>query len=85
MTREEEIKDFAIKRFGNDGNESQFMLSKMQACIVGAQWADRTMVDKVCDWLLNHADNYVVMAGCGCYYNNIGLVNDLRKAMEETE
>ena len=41
MNRNEQIKDFAIQRFGNDGGrESQYMLAKVQACIVGARWAD---------------------------------------------
>ena len=59
MTREEEIKDFAIKRFGNEGNESQFMLYKIQACIVGAKWADTTMLNKACSWIKdNLCDSY---------------------------
>ena len=41
MNRNEQIKDFAIQRFGNVGcRESQYMLAKVQACMVGARWAD---------------------------------------------
>ena len=41
MNRDEQIKDFAIQRFGNiGGRESQYMLAKVQACMVGARWAD---------------------------------------------
>lgn len=41
MNRDEQIKDFAIQRFGNVGcRESQYMLAKVQACMVGARWAD---------------------------------------------
>ena len=41
MNRNEQIKDFAIQRFGNvGGRESQYMLAKIQACMVGARWAD---------------------------------------------
>lgn len=41
MNRNEQIKDFAIQRFGNvGGRESQYMLAKVQACMVGARWAD---------------------------------------------
>jgi hypothetical protein len=41
MSRDEQIKDFAKQRFGNvGGRESQYMLAKIQACMVGARWAD---------------------------------------------
>ena len=41
MNRNEQIKDFAIQRFGNvGGRESQYMLAEVQACMVGARWAD---------------------------------------------
>ncbi len=41
MNRNEQIKDFAIMRYGNvGGRESQYMLAKVQACMVGARWAD---------------------------------------------
>lgn len=41
MNRDEQIKDFALRRFGNlDGRQSQYMLAKIQACIVGSRWAD---------------------------------------------
>ena len=41
MNRDEQIKDFAIQRYGNVGcRESLYMLAKVQACMVGARWAD---------------------------------------------
>ena len=41
MNRDEQIQDFSIQRFGNvGGRESQYMLAKVQACMVGARWAD---------------------------------------------
>lgn len=41
MNRNEQIKDFAIQRFGNVGGvESKYMLAKIKACMVGARWAD---------------------------------------------
>ena len=41
MDRNEQIKDFAIQRFGNvGGRASQYMLANVQACMVGARWAD---------------------------------------------
>ena len=77
MTREEEMWKAVEEEHG--------VLSMREAFVTltATKWADKTMLDKVCDWLLNNADSYVMMKGCSCYYNNIGLVNDLRKAMEE--
>lgn len=40
MTRNEQIKEAAIGRYGNNGNESQYMLAKVQAFVVGARYAD---------------------------------------------
>ena len=40
MTKEEQFKQAAIDRYGNNGNESQYMLGKIQAFMVGARWAD---------------------------------------------
>lgn len=41
MNSDEQIKDFAIMRYGNVvGVESKYMLAKIQACMVGARWAD---------------------------------------------
>lgn len=40
MTRNKQIKEAAIGRYGNNGNESQYMLAKVQAFMVGARWAD---------------------------------------------
>lgn len=40
MTRNEQIKEAAICRYGNNGNESQYMLAKVQAFMVGARYAD---------------------------------------------
>lgn len=76
MIREEEIKDFAVKRFGCECNESQFMLSKIQACIVGAKWADKTMIDKACEWLLHQEE----MIGISFESD---FIERFKKAMEE--
>ena len=76
MNRENKMWEAVMKEHGD--------LSRREAYVslTAMEWADQTMLDKVCDWLLNHADNYVVVASCGCYYDNICLVNDLRQIME---
>ena len=57
MTREEQIRqkayDFAFytSSIRPELNADSF--------IQGAQWADQTMLDKVCEWLKENADLYV--------------------------
>ena len=41
--------------------------------IKGAEWADKTMIDKACEWLERG----------GYFVNNNETINDFRKAMEE--
>ena len=63
MTREQEI-DNEAKR--------NFFLTKEEeiAFLIGAEWADRTMIDKACEWLskANYTETFV---------------KKFRKAMEE--
>lgn len=40
MEREGQAKQAAIDRYGNNGNESQYMLGKIQAFVTGVKWAD---------------------------------------------
>lgn len=46
----------------------------------GAEWADRTMIDKVCDWLHLNVKNYVDHDG-GVELQE--LIDDFRKEMVE--
>jgi hypothetical protein len=44
----------------------------------GAEWADKTMLDKVCEWVKKHYIEYA--------HNRLGqeyIIEDLREAMEE--
>lgn len=50
------------------------------ACLSGAEWADRTMIDKACEWLESvNLDYYQIREGVF----SKELVIDFRKAMEE--
>ena len=52
-------------------------LCKQEGFIKGAEWADKTMLDKACEWIIHHYDEYA--------HNNLGkqyLQQDFRKAME---
>lgn len=76
MTREEEIL--------NDQNLSCYVDKKRgwinEAFLDGVLWADRTLIDKVCNWLDNINTDQYTDSGIFQMYN---LISDLRKAMEE--
>lgn len=69
MTRKQERIEAAMQRYGED---TQYLIAKSQAFLVGAKWADETMIDKACEWLRNY---------------NTGVrgeefINEFRKAMK---
>ena len=69
MTREEEI----IKA------SHRYAKPLQKPFIDGARWADKTMIDKACEWLEKNADIYnngtIIALNC--------LIEDFKKAMEE--
>lgn len=85
MTREEQINAVAVSnaiKFRNNliKEEVDENIAKMYSNIAlsyfekGAEYADRTMIDKACEWLLKN-DSYAKPTEV--------LVRDFRKAMEE--
>lgn len=81
MSRKEEIRnksdELGQKYFPNANNiwarpniEAQCVSS---ACMEIAQWVDKTMIDKACEWLLKG----------GYFVNSNETIEDFRKAMEE--
>lgn len=54
-----------------------------KAFIEGAKWADKTMIDKACDWLQMNAKKYMRSIGGCMYFDVINSVNDFKRAMEE--
>lgn len=95
MTREEEIKQQA-NIYTNDSNnyaewsedggwsDSDDREFVEKAFIEGAKWADKTMMEKVCNWLKqSEADYYKYDAWKGDYVDFDVLIESLRKAMEE--
>lgn len=51
MTRKEERIEAAKKRYGED---TQYLIAKSQAFIVGAKWADETMIERAVNWLVHN-------------------------------
>ena len=76
MTRREEIIEKAqcIEHYGM---QEQF------AFIAGAQWADKTMIEKACEWLKENIWVYINYEGCSGEELENDVIEDFRKAMEE--
>ena len=66
MKREEEIRQYLKER--------NIPITSLEAnsIIEGAKWADKTMIEKACNWLLK----------VGYFVNNTETINDFKKAME---
>ena len=84
MTRKEEI-DKEANSFANTVSVGEEETAKnWSAFISGAEWADKTMLDKVCEWLEDNIYDYL-------YINRdfneadykYGFIEDLRKFMGE--
>lgn len=48
MTRKEERIEAAKQRYGED---TKYLIAKSQAFLVGAKWADETMIERATNWL----------------------------------
>lgn len=87
MTREEEINKQADIYIGHSQDVGEdISITKMRnAFIKSAKWADKTMIERVCNWLKQSEDDYYKYdAWKGDYYVDFDtLIEDLRKAMEE--
>ena len=86
MTRKEVINSFAIDKLLGLGpafseNEIQYNNGYMRGLIEGAEWADRTMLYKACEWLSKHAKKYYFNKD-GHYLGTDELVEDFKLSME---
>ncbi len=55
MTREEEIKREALFNCNDIAGETDYKsTAAYEGFIQGAEWADKTMLDKACEWLRNY-------------------------------
>lgn len=79
MKRIDEIREASVN---SDIKDVQQSITYSLGFIEGAQWADKTMIDKVCDWLVDNARNYM-MKGTECYwYDSVGLKHAIKKVMK---
>ena len=90
MTRKEEIEQFANEQV--QGAEKLYgykysIKDVKYAFEAGAEWADRTMIDKVCEFIRINAYKYgkvkFIDNGATFDFRTNTFLNDLKKAMEE--
>lgn len=72
MTREEEIHEAAKEFAFSDKTETPDLCDVINDFYYGAKWADKTMLDRACEWLKNG----------GYFVNSNETIEDFRKAME---
>ena len=59
MTRKEQIQNAAEKAYPYKGGTKGYICeNSIPIFIQGAEWADRTMLDNVRQWLLDNASSY---------------------------
>lgn len=84
MTRKEEIKQAAHSQFCNDS--SIIFGLACEAFEKGAEWADRTMLKKACEWLKLNAVEYLeelhIFGNITYGLDGEQLIEDFCKAME---
>lgn len=84
MKREEEIRQEMSKIAGTHPDWSKNDCMRM-GFREGARWADGTMIDRVCKWLENNVNNYIIIDD---YLGKVQLkissimFDDLKKIME---
>ena len=84
MTRREEITQSAKNKYPYIKGLPQ-SASNQAVFIEAAEWADKTMIDKACDWLNQNVEKYESVTKMGYMPFSLieDMINDFRKAMEE--
>lgn len=81
MARKEEIANYA-QSFKGKGMEIEELKDIIRLAIIdGALWADKTMIDKVCEWLKSYRQETNDGTGYIAGIVNDKTIEDLRKAM----
>ena len=84
MTRKEEIQKAAEDYYNEVKYLSDLSAFPIAAFKAGAEWADKTMLDKVCEWVEDNIYDYLYIYqvfNVAEYKHE--LIEDLRKAMEK--
>lgn len=86
MKREEEIEKNAEERTLEIFGELDDFQDVTDGFIEGANWADKTMIDKICDWLQNidfEVEYFTTDSDGYTFFNADKFIENFRKAMEE--
>lgn len=82
MTRREEIEKAAMQVGGVHPDWDALECFRV-GYKEGAKWADKTMIDKACEWLKENIWVYINYEGCSGEELENDVIEDFRKAMEE--
>lgn len=80
--RKKEIEKASICQYqiiGTIGEQEAFK----NGFVKGAEWANKTMIEKACKWLINIDFDDFHFRDCDETFNNDLFVDSFRKAMEE--
>ena len=83
MTRKEQIEKAATDYINSDAVSPMNMQLAFGDFINGAEWADKTMIEKACKWLINIDFDDYDFRDCDETFNNDLFVDAFCKAMEE--
>ena len=83
MTRKEEIQKAAKEYYDEVKYLSDLSAFPIAAFKAGAEWADKIMLDRVCEWLKSYRQDTYDGTGYIAGIVNDKTIEDLRKAMEE--
>lgn len=86
MARNKEIDDFALAHYKDIAGETDYTdTAAFEGIIKGANWADKTIIDKACEWLNMNIIDYIVEGSREgiSLEDKKQLIEDFRKAMEE--
>lgn len=92
MTREEQIREASIdyqlstnpRVIGGDAfADFAREMNVNQSFIAGAKWADKTMIEKACEWIEKHVEDFIPPTNSLHDYNTEELIHFFKKAMEE--
>ena len=97
MTRKEEIKEMAKVKASHITSDKDMQVAFADALRSGAEWADRTMIEKACEWLKSnlcehYADEPIAhkmgrpISGYISFFEEppVGVIANFRKAMESS-
>lgn len=83
MTRKEEIEKNAEERTLEIFGELDDFQDVTDGFIEGANWADKTMIQKASKWIEENIIDYIEADSTRYYVNDKVLIYDFKKAMEE--